>query len=42
MHRMVGDLMTTAAVSVLRDTGFQDITTHLGEHDITAVPVVDD
>ncbi|MGW9026121.1 CBS domain-containing protein [Streptomyces sp. NPDC055722] len=42
LHRMVGDLMTTAVVSVRPDTGFKDITEHLAEHDITAVPVVDD
>jgi CBS domain-containing protein len=42
LHRMVGDLMTTAVVSVRPDTGFKDIAEHLAEHDITAVPVVDD
>ncbi|MCX4458913.1 CBS domain-containing protein [Streptomyces sp. NBC_01340] len=42
LHRMVEDLMTTAVVSVRRDTGFKDIAQHLAEHDITAVPVVDD
>ncbi|MFP1624709.1 CBS domain-containing protein [Streptomyces sp. 5K101] len=42
LHRTVGDLMTTAVVSVRPDTGFKDIVQHLAEHDITAVPVVDD
>ncbi|WP_340384025.1 CBS domain-containing protein [Streptomyces sp. SS7] len=41
-HRMVGDLMTTPVVSVRRDTGFKEIAKLLAEHDITAVPVVDD
>ncbi|MGW5114252.1 CBS domain-containing protein [Streptomyces noursei] len=42
LHRKVGDLMTASVVSVRRDTGFKDITEHLAEHDIAAVPVVDD
>ncbi|MDT0468628.1 CBS domain-containing protein [Streptomyces gibsoniae] len=42
LHRMVGDLMTTAVVSVRPDTSFKDIAGHLADHDITAVPVVDD
>ncbi|MFI7300987.1 CBS domain-containing protein [Streptomyces sp. NPDC050121] len=42
LHRLVEDLMTTAVVSVRRDMGFKDIAQHLAEHDITAVPVVDD
>ncbi|MGW2515682.1 CBS domain-containing protein [Streptomyces sp. NPDC001617] len=42
LHRLVGDLMTTAVVSVRRDMGFKDIAQHLAEYDITAVPVVDD
>ncbi|MFI7292707.1 CBS domain-containing protein [Streptomyces sp. NPDC050121] len=42
LHRLVGDLMTTAVVSVRRDTGFKDIAQHLADHDITAVPVIDD
>ncbi|MGV9249843.1 CBS domain-containing protein [Streptomyces sp. NPDC003697] len=42
LHRLVGDLMTSAVVSVRRDTSFKDIAEHLAEHDITAVPVVDD
>ncbi|MFI1165474.1 CBS domain-containing protein [Streptomyces sp. NPDC020801] len=41
LHRMVGDLMTSAVVSVRRDTGFKDIAQHLTEHGISAVPVVD-
>ncbi|MDW8809227.1 CBS domain-containing protein [Streptomyces scabiei] len=41
LHRMVEDLMTTAVVSVRRDTDFKDIAQHLAEHDISAVPVVD-
>ncbi|MFK4104272.1 CBS domain-containing protein [Streptomyces sp. NPDC019531] len=41
-HRMVSDLMTTSVVSVRRDTGFKEIAQLLAEHDITAVPVVDD
>ncbi|MFF1272129.1 CBS domain-containing protein [Streptomyces marokkonensis] len=41
LHRLVGDLMTPAVVSVRRETGFKDITEHLAEHGITAVPVVD-
>ncbi|WP_329289209.1 CBS domain-containing protein [Streptomyces pseudovenezuelae] len=41
-HRLVEDLMTTTVVSVRRDLGFKDIVQNLTEHDITAVPVVDD
>ncbi len=41
-HRRVGELMTTAVVCVRRDTGFKDIAVRLAEHDVTAVPVVDD
>ncbi|WP_416981321.1 CBS domain-containing protein [Streptomyces sp. T028] len=41
-HRMVSDLMTTSVVKVHRDTGFKEIAKLLAEHDITAVPVVDD
>ncbi|MFJ4989800.1 CBS domain-containing protein [Streptomyces sp. NPDC088732] len=41
-HRNVGDLMTKAVVSVRRDTSFKDIAQKLTEHEITAVPVVDD
>jgi CBS domain-containing protein len=39
---MVSDLMTTSVVHVQRDTGFKEIAKLLTEHDITAVPVVDD
>ncbi|MDF3292591.1 CBS domain-containing protein [Streptomyces silvisoli] len=42
LHRKIGDIMTTAVVRVRRDTGFKDIALRLAEHDITAVPVVDD
>ncbi|MFE7233483.1 CBS domain-containing protein [Streptomyces sp. NPDC002405] len=42
LHRLVGDLMTSAVVSVRQDTGFKDIAEHLAEHDVTAVPAVDD
>ncbi|MGR3939539.1 CBS domain-containing protein [Streptomyces sp. BRA346] len=42
LHRLVGELMTTAVVSVRRDTSFKDIAQHLAGHDVTAVPVVDD
>ncbi|MEU9379490.1 CBS domain-containing protein [Streptomyces sp. NPDC048279] len=42
LHRRVADLMTTAVVRVRPDTGFKDIAVQLAEHDITAVPVVDD
>ncbi|MFJ5220238.1 CBS domain-containing protein [Streptomyces sp. NPDC088354] len=41
-HRNVGDLMTKGVVSVRRDTSFKDIAKQLTEHEITAVPVVDD
>ncbi|WP_133916753.1 CBS domain-containing protein [Streptomyces sp. NBC_00582] len=41
-NRMVSDLMTAAVVKVHRDTGFKEIAKLLAEHDITAVPVVDD
>ncbi|MFE7812275.1 CBS domain-containing protein [Streptomyces sp. NPDC057433] len=42
LHRLVGDLMTSAVVSVRQDTGFKDVAERLTEHDITAVPVVDE
>jgi CBS domain-containing protein len=42
LNRLVADLMTTAVVRVRRETGFKDIALQLAEHDITAVPVVDD
>jgi CBS domain-containing protein len=41
-HRTVHDLMTRAVVRVHRDTGFKKIAEILTEHDITALPVVDD
>ncbi|RRR85887.1 CBS domain-containing protein [Streptomyces sp. RP5T] len=41
-HRTVSDLMTTSVVKVRRDTGFKELAKLLAEHDITAVPVVDD
>ncbi|EST36811.1 hypothetical protein M878_00260 [Streptomyces roseochromogenus subsp. oscitans DS 12.976] len=42
LHRRVSDLMTTAVVRVRPATGFKDIAVQPAEHDITAVPVVDD
>ncbi|MEU3341213.1 CBS domain-containing protein [Streptomyces sp. NPDC006668] len=41
-HRTVSDLMTTSVIKVRRDTGFKEVAKLLAEHDITAVPVVDD
>lgn len=41
-HRTVSELMTASVVKVRRDTGFKEIAKLLAEHDITAVPVVDD
>ncbi|KNB54272.1 CBS domain-containing protein [Streptomyces caatingaensis] len=41
-HRTVGDLMTHSVVRVQRGTLFTEIVHVLHEHDITAVPVVDD
>jgi CBS domain-containing protein len=41
-HRIVSDLMTTAVIRVRRDTSFKEIAKLLAEHDITALPVVDD
>ncbi|MFD8078414.1 CBS domain-containing protein [Streptomyces sp. NPDC059718] len=41
-HRNVGDLMTKAVVSVRPDTSFKEIARLLAEHDVTAVPVVDE
>ena len=41
-HRTVHDLMTRAVVRVRRDTGFKQIAQILAEHDITALPVVDE
>ncbi|WP_327315795.1 CBS domain-containing protein [Streptomyces sp. NBC_01235] len=42
LHRLVGDLMTSAVVSVRQDTGFKDVAERLAKHDITAVPVIDE
>lgn len=41
-HRTVSDLMTHTVVSVHADTPFKEIAKLLADHDITAVPVVDD
>ena len=41
-HRTVHDLMTLSAAYVDRDAGFKQIAEILAEHDITALPVVDD
>jgi CBS domain-containing protein len=41
-HRTVGDLMTHSVVRVREDTPFKDLVKLLADHDITAVPVVDD
>lgn len=41
-HRTVSDLMTHSVVSVRRETSFKEIAKVLAEHDITAVPVMDD
>ncbi|MFF9262207.1 CBS domain-containing protein [Streptomyces longwoodensis] len=41
-HRTVSDLMTTSVVTVRREAGFKEVAKLLAEHDITAVPVVDD
>lgn len=41
-QRTVSDLMTHTVVDVAPDTTFKDIVETLAEHDITAVPVVDD
>lgn len=41
-HRTVSDLMTHAVVRVRPDTPFKEIVKKLADHDITAVPVVDD
>ncbi|CAM5298331.1 CBS domain-containing protein [Streptomyces viridifaciens] len=40
-HRIVGELMTSAVVHVRPDTGFKEIARLFAEHDITAVPVLD-
>ncbi|GHH82841.1 hypothetical protein GCM10018793_43440 [Streptomyces sulfonofaciens] len=41
-QRLVSDLMTHDAVDVGPDAAFKDIVKLLADHDITAVPVVDD
>ncbi|PWI44741.1 CBS domain-containing protein [Streptomyces sp. ICBB 8177] len=41
-HRCVGDLMTSAVVWVRPDTPFKDVAKLLAEHDITALPVLDE
>lgn len=41
-HRTVGDLMTSSVVRVPADAPFKAVVKLLSEHDITAVPVVDD
>ena len=41
-HRTVEDLMTHGVVRVRRDTPFKNIVRTLADHDVTAVPVVDD
>ncbi|MGW5202052.1 CBS domain-containing protein [Streptomyces spiralis] len=41
-HRTVEDLMTHSVVRVQRDTPFKKIVRTLADHDVTAVPVVDD
>ncbi|MFJ4989797.1 CBS domain-containing protein [Streptomyces sp. NPDC088732] len=41
-HRSVSDLMTAPAVSVRADAPFKEIAKLLAEHDVTALPVVDD
>lgn len=41
-HRTVRDLMTRGVVHVHRETGFKEIARTLADHDVTALPVVDD
>ncbi len=41
-HRTVGDLMTHTVHRVRPDTSFKEVARVLADHDITAVPVVDD
>ncbi|MFC4333079.1 CBS domain-containing protein [Streptomyces andamanensis] len=41
-HRTVEDLMTQDVVRVRRDTSFKDVARTLADHDVSAVPVVDD
>ncbi|MFF3754640.1 CBS domain-containing protein [Streptomyces sp. NPDC002018] len=41
-HRRIGELMTRDVVSVRLDTPFKEIARTLADHDISAVPVLDD
>ncbi|WNF00760.1 CBS domain-containing protein [Streptomyces luomodiensis] len=41
-HRTVGELMTRPVVRAPRDMPFKELVALLTEHDVTAVPVVDD
>ncbi|MFB8754575.1 CBS domain-containing protein [Streptomyces nigra] len=41
-HRTVAELMTRGVVAAGRDLSFKEIVRLLAEHDVTAVPVVDD
>jgi CBS domain-containing protein len=42
MHSLVKDLMTTEVVTVGPATPFKEIVARLAEHQVSAVPVVDD
>jgi CBS-domain-containing membrane protein len=42
MHSLVKDLMTTEVVTVGPGTPFKEIVARLAEHQVSAVPVVDD
>ncbi|MGV9503780.1 CBS domain-containing protein [Streptomyces sp. NPDC003642] len=41
-HRTVGELMTHRVVRVRRETPFKEVVGLLADHDVTAVPVVDE
>ncbi|MEU1911345.1 CBS domain-containing protein [Streptomyces massasporeus] len=41
-HRTIGDLMTRGVVRVRPDTPFKEVVGLLADHDVTALPVVDD
>ncbi|WP_042431518.1 CBS domain-containing protein [Streptacidiphilus anmyonensis] len=41
-HRTVGDVMTHHVATVRRDTSYKALAALLAEHDVSAVPVVDD
>ncbi|GGY33396.1 CBS domain-containing protein [Streptomyces djakartensis] len=41
-HRTIGELMTRGVVRVRRDTPFKSVAGMLADHDVTALPVVDD